>query len=84
MVANRWLGVVVLAILSLELPVAQQPNPSGTANHVVIISLDGFGGWALDDPYLPVPTLRRLAAQGAAARGMRPVNPTVTWPNHTS
>ena len=35
-------------------------------------------------PYLPVPTLRRLAARGAVAQGMRPVNPTVTWPNHTT
>ena len=52
--------------------------------HVVLISLDGFPSWALDDPYLPVPTLRRLAARGAVARGMRPVNPTVTWPNHTT
>jgi len=54
------------------------------ARHVVLISLDGFPSWALDDPYLPVPTLRRLAARGAVARGMRPVNPTVTWPNHTT
>ena len=54
------------------------------ANHVVIITLDGFGGWALDDPQLPLPTLRKLAAGGAVAKGMRPVNPTVTWPNHTS
>lgn len=77
-----------LTILALAVSVAalhsaqpQRPSPS---NHVVIISLDGFGGWALDDPYLPVPTLRRLAARGAVAAGMRPVNPTVTWPNHTS
>jgi predicted AlkP superfamily pyrophosphatase or phosphodiesterase len=31
-----------------------------------------------------VPTLRKLAANGSIARGMRPVNPTVTWPNHTT
>jgi predicted AlkP superfamily pyrophosphatase or phosphodiesterase len=54
------------------------------ANHVVIISLDGFPARALDDPYLPIPTIRRLAAAGAIARTMRPVNPTVTWANHTS
>jgi len=65
------------------LPASQTPAPPG--HHVVIISLDGFAGWAIDDPHLPVPTLRRLAAGGATARGgMRPVNPTVTWPNHTS
>ena len=58
---------------------AQQPS-----RHVVIISLDGFAAWALDDPYLPVPTLRRLAANGAVAKAMRPTNPTVTWPNHTT
>jgi predicted AlkP superfamily pyrophosphatase or phosphodiesterase len=55
-----------------------------TSRHIVLISLDGFPSWALDDPYLPVPTLRRLAARGVLARGMRPVNPTVTWPNHTT
>lgn len=56
----------------------------GASEHVVIISLDGFPGWALDDPRLPVPALRRLAARGAVAKGMRPVNPSVTWPNHTT
>jgi predicted AlkP superfamily pyrophosphatase or phosphodiesterase len=50
---------------------------------VVVISLDGFPAYALDDPKLPVPTLRRLIANGATAR-MHPVNPTVTWPNHTA
>ena len=63
---------------------AQRSAPSRSPNHVVIITLDGFGAWALDDPYLPVPTLRRLAARGAVAKGMRPVNPSVTWPNHTT
>jgi predicted AlkP superfamily pyrophosphatase or phosphodiesterase len=61
-----------------------QPPQAPSARHVVIISLDGFPSWALDDPYLPVPALRKLAARGAVARTMRPVNPTVTWPNHTT
>ncbi len=51
---------------------------------VVVISLDGFPAYALDDPRLPIPTLRKLAREGAVASSMRPVNPTVTWPNHTS
>jgi predicted AlkP superfamily pyrophosphatase or phosphodiesterase len=73
-----------LAIL-LAIGAAPQTRPSAAASrHVVLISLDGFPSWALDDPYLPVPTLRRLAAKGAIAKGMRPVNPTVTWPNHTT
>lgn len=52
--------------------------------HVVVISIDGFPAFALEDPKLPIPTLRMLAAQGAIARGMRTINPSVTWPNHTA
>src|SRR3984885_15147700 len=51
---------------------------------VVVISLGGFPAYALDDPRLPVPTLRKLAREGAAAAAMKPINPTVTWPNHTT
>jgi predicted AlkP superfamily pyrophosphatase or phosphodiesterase len=70
--------------ISVTLGSAPQSPSQSPSRHVVLISLDGFPSWALDDPYLPVPTLRRLAARGAMAKGMRPVNPTVTWPNHTS
>ncbi len=50
---------------------------------VVVISLDGFPAFALDDPKLPIPTLRRLIESGVSAR-MTTINPTVTWPNHTA
>jgi predicted AlkP superfamily pyrophosphatase or phosphodiesterase len=51
---------------------------------VIVVTIDGFPARALDDPRLPMPTLRALAAQGAQAKGMVPINPTVTWPNHTA
>src|SRR5262245_56166621 len=51
---------------------------------VVVISLDGFPAYTLDDPLLPTPTLRRLAREGAVAQRMKISNPAVTWPNHTS
>jgi predicted AlkP superfamily pyrophosphatase or phosphodiesterase len=54
------------------------------ASHVVVISIDGFAAFSWQDENVAVPHLRQLAAQGAAAAGMTPVNPTVTWPNHTS
>jgi predicted AlkP superfamily pyrophosphatase or phosphodiesterase len=78
--------VAVLLIVASGAPLSTAPpqRPVVRSNHVVIISLDGFPGWAMDDPRLPVPTLRRLAARGAMAKGMRPVNPSVTWPNHTT
>ncbi len=81
----RFAVLCVAIMLSAgELSDAQAPRTPANSNHVVVISLDGFPGWAMEDPYLPVPTLRRLAASGAIARSMRPVDPTVTWANHTS
>jgi predicted AlkP superfamily pyrophosphatase or phosphodiesterase len=78
-------SLVLLAVaLVTPAPRAQAPRTPADSNHVVVISLDGFAGWALDDPHLPAPTLRRLAKAGAVAKSMRPVNPTVTWANHTS
>jgi predicted AlkP superfamily pyrophosphatase or phosphodiesterase len=83
--ARRTLSaLLVILVIFLLTGLAAQSQPPVAARHVVIVSLDGFPSWALDDPYLPIPTLRRLAAQGVVAKGMRPVNPSVTWPNHTS
>jgi predicted AlkP superfamily pyrophosphatase or phosphodiesterase len=81
---RRMLSILtaLIAVFASLAVVAQRP--AATGNHVIIMTLDGFPGAALEDPYLPVPNLRRLAATGAVAGGMRPVNPTVTWPNHTS
>src|SRR5215217_7194689 len=59
-------------------------NPAD-GNHVVIVTLDGFPAYLMSDPAAPIPTLRKLAAEGVAAeQGMRVVNPSVTWPNHTT
>jgi predicted AlkP superfamily pyrophosphatase or phosphodiesterase len=53
--------------------------------HVILITLDGYPAYALRDPQTPAPTLRKLIQEGAWAQdGMTPVNPTVTWPNHTA
>ena len=51
---------------------------------VVVISLDGFPAYDLEDPKLPAPTIRHLMSTGSWAKRMQPVNPTVTWPNHTT
>ncbi|HEY8750112.1 MAG TPA: alkaline phosphatase family protein [Tepidisphaeraceae bacterium] len=52
--------------------------------HVVLITMDGFPAYIYQDPRAPIPTLRKLAAQGVAAEGMKVANPSVTWPNHTT
>jgi predicted AlkP superfamily pyrophosphatase or phosphodiesterase len=51
---------------------------------VVLMSVDGLAGYYLDDPAAEMPTLRKLAAEGARASSMRASDPTVTWPNHTT
>jgi CubicO group peptidase (beta-lactamase class C family) len=57
--------------------------PAPARNKVVVISLDGFPAYALDDPKLPIPTLRKLMRNGVSGT-MTAINPTVTWPNHTT
>ncbi|HEX4142168.1 MAG TPA: ectonucleotide pyrophosphatase/phosphodiesterase [Pirellulales bacterium] len=55
------------------------------ADHcVILVSVDGLAGFYLDDPRADMPTLRRLAKEGARASGMVCSFPTVTWPNHTT
>jgi predicted AlkP superfamily pyrophosphatase or phosphodiesterase len=68
----------LLLLFSLALTAADQNR------HVIVVSLDGFPAYTLRDPAVPLPVLRRLMAEGASADAMIPVNPTVTWPNHTA
>lgn len=72
---------IALILLCASLAQAQAPRRD---RHVILISLDGFSAYALHDPSIPLPTLRALARDGVMASSMTPVNPTVTWPNHTS
>lgn len=52
--------------------------------HVVVISIDGFPAALWREPDLPVPNLRRLAAEGSAAPAMVVTTPASTWSSHTS
>jgi predicted AlkP superfamily pyrophosphatase or phosphodiesterase len=76
---RHFIALVAFAA-SLSSLLAQTPAKQ---RMVVVISLDGFPGSALNDPKLPIPTLRRLMRGGVTAH-MTGVNPTVTWPNHTA
>ena len=57
---------------------------ASTNDHVILISIDGLAGFYLTDPKAPLPTLRKMAAEGAQAAALRVANPTGTWPNHTT
>ncbi len=78
---------VAAVLLAMGVPGLAQPDANEASKRapiVVVISLDAFGAALLQDPLLPVPTLHALMKSGSYARSMQPVNPTVTWPNHTS
>jgi predicted AlkP superfamily pyrophosphatase or phosphodiesterase len=76
--------VLILSLCALAVaPHAQAPQPQRD-RHVILISLDGFPAVAMDNPRTPVPTLHRLAREGARGAAIIPVNPVVTWPNHTT
>jgi len=51
---------------------------------VILISVDGLAGFYLDDKKAHMPTIRKMAREGARAAGMISSFPTVTWPNHTT
>lgn len=88
-VLNKFASLVLALGLVLALQsTANAAQNDGTAATkgpiVVVITIDGFPARALKDPRLPMPTLRMLEADGAHADAMQPVNPTITWPNHTA
>src|SRR5689334_21532018 len=75
--------IIAVMILAATLSAFAQTDIPAKERMVVVISLDGFPGFALEDPSQPVPTLRKLIREGARAR-MHIINPTITWPNHTT
>lgn len=71
----------LFALLGLASVLLAQPARD---RHVVIVSIDGLSAYSLNDKSVPLPNLRTLAQAGSSASAMTVVNPSVTWPNHTS
>jgi predicted AlkP superfamily pyrophosphatase or phosphodiesterase len=61
---------------------ARPASPSGRA--LVVISIDGLRHDYLDDRAHAIPNLRRLHDEGAHARSLRSVWPSVTYPAHAT
>lgn len=78
-----WVASFAIAV-SLSIPTIAQSAGGNHSHKVVVISLDAFGAESLRDPHLPAPMLHKMMREGAYAVAMRPINPTVTWPNHTA
>ncbi len=78
--------MLVVCVLTLFAFFSHRPAAAAEAErHVIVVSLDGLAAYLVDDPNVPLPTIRKLAQQGAIVDGgMTVSNPSVTWPNHTT
>lgn len=75
--------VALLLLLASLSSYAQNDGSAAKGGPIVVLmTIDGFPARALKNPRLPMPTLRRLIADGAYADAMIPINPTVTWQPH--
>ncbi len=75
----------LFALLLATINATSAPAKNLSSNgHVVLISIDGFPARLWNDPALPAPNLRKLAAAGAQAKAMTVSNPSITWINHTT
>src|SRR3954452_936755 len=86
------LRIVRLAVVGLLVCLGLLPSSHSNAADTafgsdrifVMISVDGLAAHYLDDPKATIPNIRSLMLEGARASSMKPVSPTVTWPNHTT
>jgi predicted AlkP superfamily pyrophosphatase or phosphodiesterase len=75
--------LLLSSLLALQ-SVSAAPALPARERMVVLLSIDGFPSWLWKDPAMPIPNLRRLAAEGALGEAMTVSNPSITWINHTT
>ncbi len=82
----RVLGLVLVTHLLGSAAAQGAPDPPVPARpaHVVLVSIDGLRPEFYLEPGWPAPVLQQLAASGSVAHAVRPVFPSVTYPNHTT
>jgi predicted AlkP superfamily pyrophosphatase or phosphodiesterase len=84
MLQLRICAAVAVAIL-VSSGAAPTPQPTAAADrYVVLVSIDGFAAYHLDNPAIDLPNIRALAAAGTKAASSETVFPSVTHPSHTT
>lgn len=87
---KKILGLLSIVALALAASATLAAEPAAGAKsgyadqHVILITIDGLPARFWHDESLPLPNLRRLAREGAAAEAMTVSNPSITWINHTT
>ena len=74
----------ILPLISIVLLVVLAKAGAAPADHVVLVSVDGFRPEFYMDAQWPAATIQEMAAQGAHAERVRAVFPSVTYPAHTT
>jgi predicted AlkP superfamily pyrophosphatase or phosphodiesterase len=78
---RRCFSLATTLLAAALLPIGASATASSEAKPpLILISIDGYRADYLGRGYSPV--LASLAASGVRAEGMRPVYPSVTYPNH--
>lgn len=78
---RSWLLVSAVAGLLCG---AHALGQGASPRHVILISIDGFAAYHLDNPAIELPNIRALAAAGTQAASSETVFPSVTHPSHTT
>jgi predicted AlkP superfamily pyrophosphatase or phosphodiesterase len=79
----RRLAALSIALVLCGTGARGTAQPVAPTQHVVLISIDGFAAFHLDDPAIDLPNIRALAAAGVRARS-ESVFPSMTHPSHTT
>jgi predicted AlkP superfamily pyrophosphatase or phosphodiesterase len=80
--AARCITRAILMVLLLALPRAG--SAQAPADHVVLVSIDGFRPDFYLDSRWPAPRLQQMVIEGAHAAAVRGVFPTLTFASHTT
>lgn len=82
-VRMSWKTISLLAV-GLGASVLNSGSAAAPAEHVILVSIDGWAHHYFDDPKCHMPAVKALAANGVRAKRMECSFPTVTWTNHTT
>src|SRR5205085_2877750 len=76
---KKRLSLALVAFFMMTAPLMAQ-----TAKHVIFLTIDGFRSDFYLDSEWQTPNLRALMKDGAYAKGVNSVFPSVTYPSHTT
>ena len=76
--------VPVLAVVLFAADTFAQENSDRPADHVILISIDGFRPDFYQHAVRSAPMLQYMAKHGSQADGVRGIFPSLTYPSHTT